>query len=72
MKVDKWFFDRKGRYYTFYLKIERWVFHIALEMGYWTCEFVIGASKKSIELYEATKKAVLETQDGRWVVTVEG
>lgn len=49
MKIDRYAFDRKGRYYGFYLCIMRWTFMIAVDIADWDLEFHIGKMNSALE-----------------------
>lgn len=52
MKVDKWFFDAKKRYYDFYLCIQRWIFMLAFSIKNWGFEISFGRFYSDKELLE--------------------
>jgi len=42
MTIDKYFFDKKNRYYSFYLCVQKWIFHFALSIANLDFSFHVG------------------------------
>ena len=46
MKIDKWFFDHKDRYYNLYICVKRWVFMFCMSIRDWFFEIRLGKYQK--------------------------